>query len=204
MTSVIIESIKPVKERLENLLLEVKNMDVKPPELSLKTKERFQLYETNGRLLEEKILRLQRCIQSIETANDKWIEHIQKFVPTTKRKEEEEKYEELTKGEKGIFKLIDEANEAIITLTIYKKEIDCESQKMTRIGSPEKKEATKYCKAAHNSALCGKRDQTHSNKTSNLNKTNEEINRNEYCSTDNEPTTITQANAVTKNRYTET
>ncbi|EFO22828.2 hypothetical protein LOAG_05661 [Loa loa] len=46
-------------------------------------------------------------------------------------KEEEEKYKEVTIGEQGIFNLIHEAKEAIITLTIYEKEIDFEIQKLT-------------------------------------------------------------------------
>lgn len=71
------------------------------------------------------------CINLIESTNDDWIE--QKSLNVTRRKEEEGKYEERTKGERGrIFKLIHEANEAIIMLIIYKKEMN-EMEKLTLI-----------------------------------------------------------------------
>ncbi|EJD75227.1 zinc knuckle family protein [Loa loa] len=54
-----------------------------------------------------------------------------KVLTTSRKKEEEEKYQEVTVGEQGIFNLIYEAKEVVISLTIYQKEIDSEIQKLT-------------------------------------------------------------------------
>uniref|UniRef100_A0A1I7VNM1 Uncharacterized protein n=1 Tax=Loa loa TaxID=7209 RepID=A0A1I7VNM1_LOALO len=70
------------------------------------------------------------CIQSLQEANDRWIDYLQRSLTTSRKKEEEEKYQEVTVGEQGIFILIHEAKEAVITLTIYQKEIDSEIQKL--------------------------------------------------------------------------
>uniref|UniRef100_A0A1I7W069 Gag protein n=1 Tax=Loa loa TaxID=7209 RepID=A0A1I7W069_LOALO len=73
------------------------------------------------------------CIQSLQEENDRWIDYLQKALTTSRKKEEEEeKYQEVTIGEQGIFNLIYEAKEAVITLTIYQKEIDSEIQKLTQ------------------------------------------------------------------------
>ncbi|VDO45207.1 unnamed protein product [Brugia timori] len=70
MAFTIIESIKPLKDRLERLLSEVKTMDIQSPDPTLPTNhERLEISETKDRLIDEKILRLQMCIDSIEVLN---------------------------------------------------------------------------------------------------------------------------------------
>uniref|UniRef100_A0A1I7W2X7 Syntaxin-6_N domain-containing protein n=1 Tax=Loa loa TaxID=7209 RepID=A0A1I7W2X7_LOALO len=141
MTSVILESIKPVRNRLINILQEVKVLDVGLPKQSLPCSERLQIHKARKRLFEEKIMRLHMCTQSLQEANDRWIDYLtndrwidylQKALTTSRKKEEEEKYQEVTIGEHGIFNLIYEAKEAVITLTISQKEIDSEIQKLTQ------------------------------------------------------------------------
>uniref|UniRef100_A0A1I7V819 Uncharacterized protein n=1 Tax=Loa loa TaxID=7209 RepID=A0A1I7V819_LOALO len=87
MAFTIIESIKPVKDRLEELLNEVKTVDIQSQDLALPIHERLQINENKDRLINEKILRLQMCIDSIEALNKQWIEWAQK---SKIKKEDEE------------------------------------------------------------------------------------------------------------------
>lgn len=45
-----------------------------------------------------------------------------KIYDRKKRKDEEEKYEEITKGDNGLYRVSQEGKEAILTLTMYKNE----------------------------------------------------------------------------------
>ncbi|KAK6107070.1 hypothetical protein QQG55_26755 [Brugia pahangi] len=91
MAFTIIESIKPVKDRLERLLSEVKTMDIQTSDPTLPTNhERLEINETKDRLIDEKILQLQMCIDSIEVLNKQWIECAQKSK--TKKKDKENIY----------------------------------------------------------------------------------------------------------------
>ncbi|EJD73826.1 hypothetical protein LOAG_18778 [Loa loa] len=85
MTSVILESIKPVRNRLINILQEKRI--------------------TNGSII----------------------------FKTPLPHQEKGEGGEVTIGEQGIFNLIYEAKETVVTLTIYQKEIDSEIQKLTAI-----------------------------------------------------------------------
>ncbi|EJW75361.1 hypothetical protein WUBG_13733 [Wuchereria bancrofti] len=77
------------------------------------------------------------CIDSIEALNKQWIECTQK---SRTKKEDEENYAQIATGERNIFILKYEAKEAIITLTMYKREINNEIKQKTSI--PPKTEST--------------------------------------------------------------
>uniref|UniRef100_A0A1I7V6D9 DUF1758 domain-containing protein n=1 Tax=Loa loa TaxID=7209 RepID=A0A1I7V6D9_LOALO len=126
MAFTIIESIKPVKDLLEELLNEVKTVDIQSQDLALPIHERLQINENKDRLINEKI-RLQMCIDSIEALNKQWIEWAQK----SKIKKDEESYEQIAKGKRNVFVLKQEAKDAIITLTMYKEEINNEIKQIT-------------------------------------------------------------------------
>ncbi|EJW73889.1 zinc knuckle family protein [Wuchereria bancrofti] len=117
MAFTIIESIKPVKDRLERLLSEINP--------TLPNHERLQINETKDLLIDEKILRLQMCIDSIEALNKQWIECAQKS------KTKKENYAQTATGERNIFILKHEAKETIITLTMYKRKINNEIKQIT-------------------------------------------------------------------------
>ncbi|KAK6112378.1 hypothetical protein QQG55_47455 [Brugia pahangi] len=74
MAFTIIGSIKTAKDRLERLLNEVKTMDIQFPDSTLPNHERLEINKTKNRLIDEKILRLQMCTDSIEALNKQWIE----------------------------------------------------------------------------------------------------------------------------------
>lgn len=86
-----------VKDRLERLLNEVKTMNI--------SNRHTQPYQTtnDSKLtkpkiidVDEKILRLQMCIDSIEALNKQWIECAQK---SKTKKEDEENYAQIATGE---------------------------------------------------------------------------------------------------------
>uniref|UniRef100_A0A183I0C4 DUF1758 domain-containing protein n=1 Tax=Onchocerca flexuosa TaxID=387005 RepID=A0A183I0C4_9BILA len=133
---------EPTKERLLSLLKEVKEIQFTHPDQVLITGQRQKFYEIRKRMIEDKI---STCIQTLESANENWLNYIQKSTIATKRKDEKEKHEEIIKGDNGLFRVIHEDKEAIITLTI----------------------------ASHNSALCNKRNQMLSKNTIHLEKTQE-------------------------------
>uniref|UniRef100_A0A1I7VW72 Uncharacterized protein n=1 Tax=Loa loa TaxID=7209 RepID=A0A1I7VW72_LOALO len=128
MTLTILESIKPVKNRLTNILQGIRALDVGLPEESLPCPRRLQICEIKRRLFDEKIMRVQMCIQSLQEANDRWIDYVQKSLTVARKREEKKKYEEVTIGEQRIFNLVQEAQEATTALTIYKKRLTLESR----------------------------------------------------------------------------
>ncbi|KAL3997642.1 hypothetical protein ACH3XW_11730 [Acanthocheilonema viteae] len=132
MATNIIASIEPTKERLENLLKEVKTIQFTHPDQASTTEQRQEFYEVRRRIIEDKIQRFQLCIQTLESANEKWFNYIQKSTTATKRKDDEEKYEEITKGDNGLFRILHEGKEAIITLTMYKNEADHELMRLSQ------------------------------------------------------------------------
>ncbi|MCP9264732.1 Integrase core domain containing protein [Dirofilaria immitis] len=66
--------------------------------------------------------------QSLEDAYDKWLKFIQTITATKKRNEEEKAYESITEGEHGLFQIIHEGKEALLTLTKYKREAEQKSE----------------------------------------------------------------------------
>uniref|UniRef100_A0A1I7VRC0 Uncharacterized protein n=1 Tax=Loa loa TaxID=7209 RepID=A0A1I7VRC0_LOALO len=102
-------------------------MDIQSQDPALPNHERLQINETKDRLINEKI-RLQMCINFIEALNKQWIEWAQK---SKIKKEDEKNYEQIAKGKRNVFVLKQEAKDAIITLTMYKEEINNEIKQIT-------------------------------------------------------------------------
>uniref|UniRef100_A8PPL1 Gag protein, putative n=1 Tax=Brugia malayi TaxID=6279 RepID=A8PPL1_BRUMA len=122
MSSHIIASFQPAKKRLVSLLKEVNQLEIKSPEPSMTIEEKEDFYVIRKRVLEDKLRRIQLCVTTLESINDKWFTYTQQIVTMKRREEEEEKYK--TEGDQGIFQLLHERKEAVITITMHKDEVD--------------------------------------------------------------------------------
>uniref|UniRef100_A8Q0C9 Uncharacterized protein n=1 Tax=Brugia malayi TaxID=6279 RepID=A8Q0C9_BRUMA len=144
MSSHIIASFQPAKERLVSLLKEVNQLEIKSPEPSMTIDEKEDFYIIRKRVLEDKLRRIQLCVTTLESINDKWFTYTQQIV-TMKRREEEEKYKAVTEGDQGIFQLLHEGKEAIITLTMHKGEVDQNLKQFSKeLTNKQTKEEAKF------------------------------------------------------------
>ncbi|MCA4774573.1 DUF1759 domain-containing protein, partial [Wolbachia endosymbiont of Mansonella perstans] len=82
---------------------------------------RENLYTARIQVLADKIDRIQLCIKSLKEAYEMWLSYIQTI---TTKKREEKVFESILEGEQGLFRVIHEGQEAIITLTRRKNEIE--------------------------------------------------------------------------------
>uniref|UniRef100_A0A1I7VZM2 DUF1758 domain-containing protein n=2 Tax=Loa loa TaxID=7209 RepID=A0A1I7VZM2_LOALO len=135
MTSSIIASIEPAKNRLVFLLNEINSLVFESPDPNSSYEQRENLYTARIQVLADKIDRIQLCIKSLKEAYEMWLSYIQTI--TTKKREEEKVFESILEGEQGLFRVIHEGQEAIITLTRRKNEIE---QKLEGILKVVKKE----------------------------------------------------------------
>uniref|UniRef100_A0A1I7VTU1 DUF1758 domain-containing protein n=1 Tax=Loa loa TaxID=7209 RepID=A0A1I7VTU1_LOALO len=122
---------KSVKANLEGLLDEVRQMDLTPLDQKLTIEVLCQQYETRARIIKEKLMRLERYVGTLEKINNKWLEHIQ-LAPKSQKKEEEEKYEEMAKDDRGILNLINKGTDIIITLSMYKDDAELALKRLTQ------------------------------------------------------------------------
>uniref|UniRef100_A0A1I7W2N3 DUF5641 domain-containing protein n=1 Tax=Loa loa TaxID=7209 RepID=A0A1I7W2N3_LOALO len=76
-------------------------------------------------------MRLERYVGTLEKINGKWSEHIQ-LTPTSQKKKEEEKYEEMANNDRSILNLIDIGTDTIITLSMYKDDTELALRRLTR------------------------------------------------------------------------
>uniref|UniRef100_A0A1I7VKV5 NAM-associated domain-containing protein n=1 Tax=Loa loa TaxID=7209 RepID=A0A1I7VKV5_LOALO len=76
---------------------------------------------TQEKAVEEKIRRLKLYVGTLGSINEKWLEK-QKNVQ--KRKQKEDKYGDMVDDDKGLLNLINDGQEAIITLDMYKDEFE--------------------------------------------------------------------------------
>ncbi|EJW88736.1 hypothetical protein WUBG_00357 [Wuchereria bancrofti] len=136
MFSNIIASIQPAKERLVNLLQEINQLEFKSPDPNATIDQKENLYTTRKRILEDKLLRIQLCINTIQSICDEWSDYIRKSKATKKREEEEENFMEITRSDEGIYQILHEGKEAIITLTMHKVEAD---QKLKQLSKESRK-----------------------------------------------------------------
>uniref|UniRef100_A0A1I7V6C4 DUF1758 domain-containing protein n=1 Tax=Loa loa TaxID=7209 RepID=A0A1I7V6C4_LOALO len=110
MSSNIIASIQPAKERLVNLLLEINSIELKSPEPDATIEQQEILYTMRNRTLEDKLQEF-NCYT--------------RTITSTKKKEEEEKaFEVITMGETGIYQILQQGNEATITLIMHKEDVE--------------------------------------------------------------------------------
>ncbi|MCP9259739.1 putative Reverse transcriptase [Dirofilaria immitis] len=128
MSSTIIASIQPAKNRLVFLLQEINSLELECPNPNLSLEQQGNLYTTRKQVLEDKLDRIQLCVKSLEDAYDKWLKFIQTITATKKRNEEEKAYESITEGEHELFQIIHEGKEALLTLTKYKREAEQKSE----------------------------------------------------------------------------
>uniref|UniRef100_A8NRK8 Gag protein n=1 Tax=Brugia malayi TaxID=6279 RepID=A8NRK8_BRUMA len=129
MSSHIIASLQPAKERLVSLLKEVNQLEIKSPDPSMTIEEKEDFYVIRKRVLEDKLRRIQLCVTTLESINDKWFTYTQQIVTMKRREEEEEKYKTVTEGvenkqTKKEAKFTPSSNINVITLTMHKDEVD--------------------------------------------------------------------------------
>uniref|UniRef100_A0A8R1XLJ4 Uncharacterized protein n=1 Tax=Onchocerca volvulus TaxID=6282 RepID=A0A8R1XLJ4_ONCVO len=110
MSSSIVASIQPAKTRLVLLLNEITTLVFESPD-------------------PDKIDRVQLCVKSLKEAYDTWLAYIQTITTTKKRDEEEKIFESVLEGEQGLFRIVHEGQEAIITLTRHKNESEQKLEK---------------------------------------------------------------------------
>uniref|UniRef100_A0AAF5RY80 Uncharacterized protein n=1 Tax=Wuchereria bancrofti TaxID=6293 RepID=A0AAF5RY80_WUCBA len=79
-------NIQTTKEKLVNLLKEINSMEIKPPESSMTLEEKKDFYTIRKRLFEDKLQRIQLCVTTFESINDKWFTYTQQIVTVKRRK----------------------------------------------------------------------------------------------------------------------
>ncbi|EJD73595.1 hypothetical protein LOAG_18988, partial [Loa loa] len=130
---IIIKSAQPAKQKLEDLLDEVKTINLTPPDQHLRKNKRLTL-----------------CVGILGSINEKWLEYIQKQRNAQKRKEED-KYTDMVHDNKGLLNLnlINNGQKATVTLDMYKDEyelaIQCLQQSKINIEAFQQKEPPPKC-----------------------------------------------------------
>uniref|UniRef100_A0A1I7VPA5 DUF1758 domain-containing protein n=1 Tax=Loa loa TaxID=7209 RepID=A0A1I7VPA5_LOALO len=123
MSSNIIASNQPAKERLVNLLLEINSMELKSPEPDATIEQQEILYTMRNRTLEDKLRRIQLCIKTLQSLSNDWLKYTRTITSTKKKEEEEKAFEVITMGETGIYQILQQGNEAI-TLIMHKEDVE--------------------------------------------------------------------------------
>ncbi|MCP9260715.1 putative Reverse transcriptase [Dirofilaria immitis] len=104
-------SIQPAKNRLVVLLQEINSLELECPDPNLSLEQQGNLYTTRK--------------------HTRMINGLNLFKPSLqqkKRNEEEKAYESITEGEHGLFQIIHEGKEALLTLSKYKREAEQKSE----------------------------------------------------------------------------
>uniref|UniRef100_A0A8R1XYB1 Integrase catalytic domain-containing protein n=1 Tax=Onchocerca volvulus TaxID=6282 RepID=A0A8R1XYB1_ONCVO len=116
MSDSIIVNIEPAKQKLAQLIEEVKGLDLSPLDEQLPNNELFKQCEARRRVINQKIKLLELYIGVIESNNEKWLEFIQKVSTSLKKKEEEEKYAMVIEEKDDVEAIIQELGRAQIKL----------------------------------------------------------------------------------------
>uniref|UniRef100_A0AAF5PJS5 DUF1758 domain-containing protein n=1 Tax=Wuchereria bancrofti TaxID=6293 RepID=A0AAF5PJS5_WUCBA len=138
MAASLSQSAKPTVGRLIELLDEIKKLGLLPPDRNQLLEEQKQQYEIKKQIVKDKAKRLEMYVGTLETINQKWLDFIQQITITTKRKEEEEKYEKMVNDKQGILHMINSSKEAIITLTSYYNDFESAFQQEKSMSTKEK------------------------------------------------------------------
>uniref|UniRef100_A0A1I7VB26 t-SNARE coiled-coil homology domain-containing protein n=1 Tax=Loa loa TaxID=7209 RepID=A0A1I7VB26_LOALO len=96
-------------------------MDLTPPDQHLAVEEKQQQFELKRRTIEQKIRRLKPYDGTLRSVNEKMV---------GKRKQEEDKYADMVDDNKGLLNLINDGQEAVITLDMYKDEFEVAVQRL--------------------------------------------------------------------------
>ncbi|VDN51910.1 unnamed protein product, partial [Dracunculus medinensis] len=122
MSAIIVKAVQPVKEKVLSLLEKIKKMDLEKMDPMMTPEEIQEQHETRKRIINEKMMRLESYLESLETTNKEWKQYIQQISSPQKRREEEEKYAQMVDDETGILRLISDSKDVIITLKMYEKD----------------------------------------------------------------------------------
>ncbi|VDM96339.1 unnamed protein product, partial [Onchocerca ochengi] len=119
----LIANIEPARQKLEQLIKEVKGLDLTPFDEQLSNSELSKQCEARQRIINQKIKFLELYIGITESNSEKWLEFIQKASTSLKKKEEEEKYATVIK-EKGILTLLNSGKETVVTLKLHQDDVE--------------------------------------------------------------------------------
>ncbi|EJD73577.1 hypothetical protein LOAG_19005 [Loa loa] len=109
----------------------------KSPEPDATIEQQEILYTIRNRTLEDKLRRIQLCIKTLQSINDDWLKYTRTITSTKKKEEEEKAFEVITMGETGIYQILQQGNEAIITLIMHKEDVE---QKLIQLSKEKRKE----------------------------------------------------------------
>uniref|UniRef100_A0A1I7V6B5 Uncharacterized protein n=1 Tax=Loa loa TaxID=7209 RepID=A0A1I7V6B5_LOALO len=129
MSNTIIKGAQRAKRKLADLLDEAKAVNLTPPDQHLSVDKKQQQFELKRRTIEEKIRRLKVYVGILGSINEKWLKYIQKQKNAQKRKEED-RYADMVDDNKGLLNLINDDQEAIISLEVYKDEFELVPQRL--------------------------------------------------------------------------
>uniref|UniRef100_A0A1I7VGP7 Gag protein n=2 Tax=Loa loa TaxID=7209 RepID=A0A1I7VGP7_LOALO len=120
MSSNIIASIQPAKERLVNLLLEINSIELKSPEPDTTIEQQEILYTMRNRTLEDKLRRIQLCIKTLQSISDDWLKYTRTIAST---KKEEKASEVITMGETGIYQTLQQVSNLPSTPNVHRPQL---------------------------------------------------------------------------------
>uniref|UniRef100_A0A8R1TM60 Uncharacterized protein n=1 Tax=Onchocerca volvulus TaxID=6282 RepID=A0A8R1TM60_ONCVO len=86
--------------------------------------------------------RVQLCVKELENAYSTWLTYIQNITGTKKGEDEEKTYEQVTGGEHGLFQIMYEGKEALITITRYKNDSEQKLEQLIKRKSKEQERLT--------------------------------------------------------------
>uniref|UniRef100_A0A1I7V6C2 DUF1758 domain-containing protein n=1 Tax=Loa loa TaxID=7209 RepID=A0A1I7V6C2_LOALO len=81
--------------------------------------------------------RIQLCIKTLQSISDDWLKYTRTITSTKKKEEEEKAFEVITMGETGIYQILQQGNEATITLIMHKEDVE---QKLIQLSKEKRKD----------------------------------------------------------------